>query len=261
MSELNPTVMFAMAFVFGACIGSFLNVCIYRMPLEKSVVFPASHCQACFTVLPWYDNLPLLSYLIRRGHCGFCGAHFSARYFFVELLTGLMAVAVMSQFGLTLVALGYFAFVAALIVITFIDLDHQIIPDVISLPGIVVGLLFSLLSPLPTLTIWTSLLGALAGAGSLLAVALGYQAVSGREGMGGGDVKLLAMIGAFLGWRSIPFTIFFASCIGSLIGVGTMIRRQADSQLALPFGPFLSFAALAYLFYGERLISWYLGLL
>jgi leader peptidase (prepilin peptidase)/N-methyltransferase len=259
--EINPIVVIMLAFVFGACIGSFLNVCIYRMPLEESIVFPGSHCRACSTPLPWYDNLPLLSYVIRRGRCGSCGAKFSARYFFVELLTALIAVALVWQFGLTLTTLGYFVFAAALIVITFIDFDHQIIPDAISLPGILVGLVFSLLSPLPTLNIWTSLIGAFVGGGFLLAIALGYQFVTGREGMGGGDVKLLAMIGAFLGWRAIPFTIFFASCVGSIIGVGAMIRRQADSQLALPFGPFLSFGALGYLFFGEQLIAWYLGLL
>ena len=259
MNEINPSVMLAMAFVFGACIGSFLNVCIYRMPLEKSVVFPASHCQACSTVLPWYDNLPLLSYLIRRGHCGFCGAHFSARYFFVELLTGLMAVAVMSHFGLTLVGVGYFAFVAALIVITFIDLDHQIIPDVISLPGIIVGLLFSLLSPLPTLTIWTSLLGALAGAGFLLAVALGYQAVTGREGMGGGDVKLLAMIGAFLGWPLMLLTLVLASFSGSAVGLALMAARLAGGKTALPFGTFLAVGAIVAAVAGDDLLAWYVS--
>ena len=259
--EINPIAVFTLVFVLGACIGSFLNVCIYRMPLNESVVFPGSHCRACSTPLPWYDNLPLISYLVRRGRCGSCGTAFSARYFFVELLTGLMAVALTWQFGLTLTTLGYFAFAAALIVITFIDFDYQIIPDVISIPGILAGLLFSFLSPLPTLDIWTSLIGAVAGGGFLLTVALGYQAFTGREGMGGGDVKLLAMIGAFLGWRAIPFTIFFASCVGSLVGITTMIRRQADSQLALPFGPFLSLGALGYLFFGERLIAWYLGLL
>jgi leader peptidase (prepilin peptidase)/N-methyltransferase len=177
------------------------------------------------------------------------------------LLTGLLAVAVTWQFGPSLTTLGYFAFAAALVVITFIDLDHQIIPDVIRLPGVLAGLLFSLLSPIPTLTLWTSLIGALVGGGILLAVALGYQFLTGREGMGGGDVKLLAMIGAFLGWRSIPFTIFVASFFGSIVGVTAMIRSRADSKLALPFGPFLSFGALAYLFIGEELIAWYLGLL
>jgi leader peptidase (prepilin peptidase)/N-methyltransferase len=249
----------AFAFVFGAAIGSFLNVCIYRLPLHESIVFPASHCRACSTPLAWYDNLPLLSYLLRRGRCRVCGAQFAFRYFLVELLTALLAVALVFHFGLGIVTLGYFAFSAALIVITFIDLDHQLIPDVVSLPGVIAGILFSLVSP--TLTLWNSLIGLAAGAGVLLAVALGYRAIAGREGMGGGDVKLLAMIGAFLGWRAIPFTLFVASCVGSLIGVATMVQRNTDSKLAIPFGPFLSFGAICYLFFGEELIEWYLSLL
>ena len=163
------------------------------------------------------------------------------------------------QFGLSLATGGYFIFAAALIAITFIDVDYQIIPDVISLPGVVLGLLFSVISP--HLTIWESLIGAGLGAGILLAVAFSYWAVTKREGMGGGDIKLLAMIGAFLGWRSIPFTLLVASFTGSGIGIATMIRQQADSKLALPFGPFLAFGAVCYLFFGEPLIDWYLGLL
>jgi len=154
---------------------------------------------------------------------------------------------------------GYFAFSAALVVITFIDLDYQIIPDVISLPGAVAGVLFSLVSP--ALSLWSSLIGLVLGAGILLAVALGYRAVTGREGMGGGDVKLLAMIGAFLGWRAVLFSLFAASFVGSVVGVAAMVRNHADSKLALPFGPFLSFGALCYLFFGEQLIGWCLTLL
>ncbi|MGE0827420.1 MAG: A24 family peptidase [Candidatus Binatia bacterium] len=257
----NPLTFLLFTFIFGACVGSFLNVCIYRLPLNESIVTPGSHCRACGTFLSWYENLPLLTYLIRRGRCGACGTPFSFRYFFVELLTGLLAVALVWHFGPTLTTLGYFAFASALVVITFIDLDHQIIPDVISLPGLIAGLLFSLLSPVPTLTLWTSFIGALVGGGLLLAVALSYQLITGREGMGGGDVKLLAMIGAFLGWRAIPFTIFVASFFGSVVGVTAMIRSRADSKFALPFGPFLAFGALSYLFFGERIIAWYLGLL
>ncbi len=245
-------------FLFGAAIGSFLNVCIYRLPVHESIVLPPSHCRTCTTPLPWYDNLPLLSYLVRRGHCRACDAPFSFRYFLVELLTALLAVAVVYRFGLTMTALGYFALSAALIVITFIDLDHQLILDVISLPGVVAGVLFSLVSP--ALTVWNSLIGLAVGAGVLLAVAWGYRALTGREGMGGGDVKLLAMIGAFLGWRAVPFTLFVASSVGSVVGIAIMIRYHADSKLELPFGPFLSFGALCYLFFGEQLIAWYLNL-
>src|SRR5215510_11685114 len=228
MAEISPAFVTVVTLLFGAAIGSFLNVCIYRLPLHESIVFPASHCRACSAPLTWYDNLPLVSYLLRRGRCRFCGASFSFRYFLVELVTALLAIALVQRFGLTITTVGYFAFSAALVVITFIDLDHQIIPDVVSLPGAVAGLLFSLLSPLPTLTLWTSFIGALVGGGVLLAVALGYQLLTGREGMGGGDVKLLAMIGAFLGWRAIPFTIFAASFVGSVVGVAAMVRNQAD---------------------------------
>ena len=259
MLETSPSFITAVVFVFGAAIGSFLNVCIYRLPLHESIVFPASHCRSCATPLAWYDNLPLLSYLVRRGRCRFCGASFSPRYFLVEMITALLAVVLVRRFGLTATTLGYFAFSAALIVITFIDLDHQIIPDVVSLPGVIAGVGFSLVSP--TLTLWSSLIGLVAGAGVLLAVALGYRTITGREGMGGGDVKLLAMIGAFLGWRAVAFTLFSASLIGSAVGVTAMVRRNESSQLALPFGPFLAFGALCYLFFGEGLITWYLNLL
>lgn len=246
-------------FVFGAAVGSFLNVCIYRLPLRESIVFPASHCRTCAAPLPWYDNLPLISYLFLRGHCRSCGASFSPRYLLVELLTALLTVGLVWQFGLTVAALSAFVLVAALIVITFIDLDYQLIPDVISVPGIVLGFLFSLVSP--TLTWWSSLVGIALGGGILLAVAEGYRFLTGREGMGGGDVKLLAMIGAFLGWRAVPFTLFVASLVGSVVGLAVMVRHQGNAQLALPFGPFLAFGALCYLFFGERLIDWYLGLL
>src|SRR5262245_46049157 len=164
MIESIPfSLIVSFTFLFGAAIGSFLNVCIYRLPVHESIVFPASHCRSCSTLLPWYDNLPLLSYLFQRGRCRSCGAHFSPRYFFVELLTALLAIALMCRFGLSFTTLVYFVLTAALVTITFIDLDYQIIPDVISLPGVVLGLLFSLISP--TLTFWNSLIGAMAGAG------------------------------------------------------------------------------------------------
>ena len=256
--DLPPLFVCLLACVGGACIGSFLNVCIYRLPLEESVVSPGSHCRSCATPLAWYDNIPLFTYLVRRGRCRVCGARFSARYFWVELLTAAIAGLLVVRFGVSLVTLGYFVFAAALVVITFIDTDYKIIPDVISLPGIILGLLFSAISA--HLTFWESLTGAGLGAGVLLAVACGYWAVTRREGLGGGDIKLLAMIGAFLGWRAIPFTLLLASCTGSAVGIATMLRRRADSKLVLPFGPFLAFGAGCYLFIGESLIAWYLDL-
>ena len=259
LTELPLSFIATSAFVFGACIGSFLNVCVYRLPIEQSVVFPSSHCFSCGTDLAWYDNIPLLSYLILRGRCRTCETQFSPRYFFVEMLTGFLTVLIVYRFGLSWATAGFFLFTAALVVITFIDLDHQIIPDVISLPGVIVGVAFSFINPYVS---WTSsLIGVAIGAGILLAVALGYQALTGREGMGGGDVKLLAMIGAFLGWHSVPFTLLFASFLGSAVGLATMIRQHSDTKLALPFGPFLAFGALSYMFFGNELINWYFGLL
>jgi leader peptidase (prepilin peptidase)/N-methyltransferase len=251
------TLTLAFVFVFGAIIGSFLNVCIVRLPDGRSVASPPSHCPKCQTYLAWYENVPILSYLVLGGRCRTCRVRISPLYPAVEVLTGALAVALFLRLGPTLAFAGYFAFAAALVVITFIDLDHQIIPDVISLPGIAVGLAFSLVSPL--VTPLDALLGVLAGGGVLLAVAWLYKTFRGQEGMGGGDVKLLAMIGAFLGWQSIFVTLFVGSVIGSIIGVVVMLYEGADTKLAIPFGPFLAGGALVYLFWGERILAFYFG--
>lgn len=251
------TLTLAFVFAFGAIIGSFLNVCIARLPDGRSVVRPPSHCPNCQSFLAWYDNVPILSYLVLAGRCRTCRARISPIYPAVEILTGALAMALFLRLGPTLAFAGYFAFAAALIVITFIDLDHQIIPDVISLPGIAVGLAFSLLSPL--VTPLDAILGVLVGGGLLLSIAWLYQAWRGQEGMGGGDVKLLAMIGAFLGWQSIFVTLFVGSVIGSVIGVAVMAYQRADSKLAIPFGPFLACGALVYLFFGDRILAYYFG--
>jgi len=247
-----------MILLFGGCIGSFLNVCIYRLPQNLSIVSPRSFCPQCRSPVRSYDNIPLLSYLLLRGKCRSCGAKISWRYPLMEALTGAFAVALYLKFGLTLGFFAFFAFTAALLVITFIDLDHRIIPDVISLPGIAVGFGLSFFLPAPS---WTdSLIGLLAGGGSLYLVAIGYEALTKREGMGGGDVKLLAMIGAWLGWKAVLFTLFFASLTGTLIGGGAMVVQRQGRHYAIPFGPFLAFGALAYLFFGPQLIDWYLSL-
>jgi leader peptidase (prepilin peptidase)/N-methyltransferase len=242
-------------FIFGTMLGSFLNVCIARLPAGESVVSPRSRCPGCRTQIAWYDNLPLLSYVILGARCRACGHRISAIYPMVEILTGALTVALWLQLGPTLAFAGYLAFAAALVTITFIDLDHQIIPDVISLPGIVVGLLVSLVSPLVTPA--DAVLGVLVGGGSLLAVAWTYRLVRGHDGMGGGDIKLLAMIGAFLGWQSLFVTVMVASIVGSVIGIATMLYQRADTRLAIPFGPFLAGGALVYLFFGERILALY----
>jgi leader peptidase (prepilin peptidase)/N-methyltransferase len=246
------------AFIFGALVGSFLNVCIHRLPSGASIAFPPSHCPRCHAAIRPYDNVPILSYLWLRGRCRSCAAAISPRYPLVEALGGGAAAAAVQVFGLTPLALLTFAFLAALIVITFIDLDHQIIPNVISLPGIVIGLVAAVVLGTPP---WRdSAIGILLGGGLLWAIAEGYYRLTGREGMGGGDVKLLAMIGAFLGWRSIPVTLMFASLTGTVVGVALMFFSGGDRRTAIPFGPFLAAGAVVALFAGDPLINWYLNL-
>jgi leader peptidase (prepilin peptidase)/N-methyltransferase len=255
---MSPSLLVFAVFVLGCCIGSFLNVCIYRLPQDLSIVSPSSFCPQCRTPVRGYDNIPLLSFLLLRGKCRSCGAKISWRYPLVEALTGAFAVALFLKFGLSVSFFASFAFTAALIVITFIDLDHRIIPDVISLPGIAAGFGLSFFLPTPS---WTeSLIGLVVGGGSLYLVAVGYEALTKREGMGGGDVKLLAMIGAWLGWKAVLFTLFAASLTGSLIGGGAMVLQKQGRHYAVPFGPFLAFGALAYFFFGPQLIDWYLRL-
>ncbi len=248
----------ALAFVFGLLVGSFLNVCIYRIPAGESVVFPPSRCSACGTGIRWYQNVPILSWLFLRGRCAACGTSISIRYPMVEFLTGLLFLLVAQNFGLQWLTIIYWVFVSALVVITFIDLDHQIIPDVISLPGIVLGFLSSFVIPGIS---WTdSLLGILLGGGSLWAVAIGYQLLTKTEGMGLGDVKLLAMLGAFLGWKAVLPLIFIGSLLGTLVGVPLMLAKGAGGKYAIPFGPFLATGGVIYLFWGPHLIRWYLSL-
>jgi len=244
--------------IFGAIVGSFLNVCIFRLPKEESIVWPGSHCPHCNTPIKFYDNIPLISYILLKGRCRHCHRPISFQYPLVEGITALGSAILFVKFGPSLTYLFYFAFLASLIVITVIDLHHQIIPDVISLPGIGVGLLASLI--LPKITLFNSLIGILLGGGSLFLVATVYQWLFKREGMGGGDVKLLAMIGAFLGWKAVILTILLSSLIGSITGIIIMVLKGKDFKYAIPFGPFLSLGAVISLFYGPSLINWYLYL-
>ena len=248
------------SFAFGACIGSFLNVCIYRIPAKKSIVHPGSTCPGCGQPIAFYDNIPILSWLILRGRCRRCRIRIPFRYAFVEILGGCFALCTVLYFGPTPAALIIFGFIAALLVIAFIDLDHWIIPDVISLPGIPAGLLASLV--LPAVTVVDAAIGVLLGGGSLYLIAWGYEKLKrGRTGMGGGDIKLLAMIGAFVGWQGVIVTIFTASLLGTLAGVAVMIRtRRRDLKLRIPFGPFLALGAITHIFFGPQLIRWYLTL-
>lgn len=256
--NLPELVVRVFVLLFGACVGSFLNVCIHRLPAGESVVSPPSRCPECGQQINWYDNIPVISFLLLAGRCRQCRTPISWRYPSVELLNGLLTLLVFLKFGFSFTSLSLIIFTSALVAITFIDLDHQIIPDVISLPGIILGFAASFL---PGGIDWkSSLIGILVGGGSLLIVAYGYQFLTGKEGMGGGDVKLLAMMGAFLGWPSIPFIIFASSLVGSVIGVTLMLVKGRDGKLAIPFGPFLAFGAMLYIFYGSRIITWYLTL-
>ena len=250
---------FVIVFIFGAVIGSFLNVCIYRLPLSKSIVFPASHCPVCKSTLSWYCNIPILSYVFLRGRCMFCKKSISWRYPVVELVNALLYVLIFYFSAFSLVSLVLFCYVSSMVVITFIDIDHQIIPDVISLPGIVLGFAASFV--FPWMSWMDSLLGILLGGGSLLAIAYLYAFLTGKEGMGGGDIKLLAMIGAFMGYKAVLPIIFFSSVMGTVVGVPLMLIKKADKRLAIPFGPFLALASLIYLFAGPQIVQWYLRLL
>ena len=258
MTKPQLVLLLTSSFLLGAIIGSFLNVCIYRIPEGESVVSPRSRCPHCQTTIRWYHNLPVLSWILLKGRCAYCGAPFSVRYPLVEALTGLLFALFFLRFGLHPATLVAWLLAAALVTISVIDLDHQIIPDVISLPGIPVGFLCSF--ALPWVSWQSSLLGIVLGGGILLAIAFGYEWLTKQEGMGLGDVKLLAMLGGFLGAPAILPIIFLASIMGTMVGIPLMLITRAGRKLAIPFGPFLAGAALIYLYFVEKidpLARWY----
>ena len=242
----------------GLAVGSFLNVCIHRVPLGKSVVSPPSRCPGCGYQLRWYDNIPVVSYvLLLRGRCRSCRAPISIRYPIVEILT--MAVFLLHWwvFGWTPLMAVRLLFACGLIVLFAIDLEHHLLPNVITLPGIVVGLLASIVVP-PGL--WDAVLGTLLGGGVLWLIGEAYYRYSGQEGMGGGDVKMLAMIGAFLGWKLVLVTLVLSSIAGSLIGILVIAIRRGGMKYALPYGTFLALGALVASIVGNEIVSWYVGM-
>ena len=246
-----------LVFMFGMCIGSFLNVCIHRLPSSMSIINPSrSFCPQCNSAIQFYDNIPVFSYLWLKGRCRNCKASISLRYPLVELMAGILAIAILFMFGLTLEGVVYFVLISSLLVITFIDIDHKIIPDIITLPGIPIGLAASIV--LPDMTFKSSLLGLLVGGGSLLLVAWTYSLITQKEGMGGGDIKLLGMIGTFIGWKGVIFTIFAASLTGTFVGIIVMLLKGKNLKFAIPFGPFLSIGAMSYIFFGDKVFFWYL---
>ncbi|MDI6801922.1 MAG: prepilin peptidase [Thermodesulfovibrionales bacterium] len=249
-------------FIFGLMVGSFLNVCIYRLPRDKSIVTPSSSCPKCNTPIKPWDNIPVISYIILRGKCRKCGEKISIRYPLVELVNGAFYYAVFNYSGLGWHMPFIFVFISAMIVITFIDMDFQIIPDVITLPGIVIGLLsasFLVLDPfthlLTIVGFKNSLTGLLLGGGLFYLIA-----VLSKGGMGGGDIKMMSMVGAFMGWKAVLLTTFIGSLTGSIVGIFLMIFKGKGRKTKIPFGPFLALGAIITLFFGGQILRWYLGM-
>ena len=249
-----PGFLPALFFVLGACIGSFLNVCIFRLPRQESIIFPASHCMNCGAKLKPLDNIPLLSFLFLGGKCRYCHTKISWQYPLVELLSAILFALAAIRFGLQWNTLIAVILISSSIVVSVIDYKIQIIPNSISLPGIVLGLLINLIPSSPV-GFLNALYGMALGGGLFYVVAL----VS-RGGMGGGDIKLIAMFGAFLGWKNCLVTIFCGVLLGSLVGVTLLVLQRKGRKDPIPFGPFLFIGALISLFYGQEIIYWYLHL-
>ena len=239
-------------------VGSFLNVCIYRVPKGESIIRPPSSCPACGIPIRWYDNIPLLSFLLLGGRCRGCAGRISWRYPAVEALTASLFFLTVLRFGFGIRSIFLLIFICGLIVATFIDLEHQIIPHAVTLPGIPLGLVGSLMTRDPSPH--DAAAGTLVGAGLVYLVAVYAEVAFQKESMGGGDVNLLAMTGAFLGWRLTLLTFFFAVLVGAALSLVLVATRVLSRKDRIPFGPFLALGALIALFEGERVIRWYLGL-
>jgi leader peptidase (prepilin peptidase) / N-methyltransferase len=244
------------AAIFGSTIGSFLNVCIYRLPRRQSIVWPRSACPHCRRELAWYENLPIVSYIWLRGRCRTCRGAISIRYPIIEALTAAMFAGAAWYYGPSMLLVSRLVFGCALIVLFAIDLEHHLLPNAITLPGIIAGFLFSFVTD-PG---WTaSLVGIVFGGGLLYAIAEAYYRIRHEEGLGMGDVKMLAMIGAFIGWQLTLLTLMTASLAGSVIGLGLLATGRGSMKYALPFGTFLALGAAFAAVLGPGLLDWYLG--
>jgi leader peptidase (prepilin peptidase)/N-methyltransferase len=278
---VTPSILFGiLAFLFGLIIGSFLNVCILRIPSGKSIVMPASACPKCGDPIRPYDNIPVLSYLILRGKCRKCKTPISPMYPLVEFLTGLLFLACYAVFGLTIEALKWAIFSAVMIVLVFTDLRERLLPDVVNYTGLALGLALSFFTkptdgsalwlanhifefppPAPVLSFADALIGTALGSGLLWLVSEAYFRLRGREGMGLGDVKMMLMAGAFLGVKRTLLTILVGSVLGSVLGLAVILARRRDADYELPFGTFLGMAALLVVFFGTPVVNWYQSLL
>jgi len=254
ISNAPPAFQAAVVFVFGLLVGSFANVCIYRLPQEQSVVFPGSHCTSCESPIRMIDNIPILSFAILGGKCRNCKASISWIYPFIEFITALLLTAGFFRFGWSWEFAIYFILAPALVIITVIDLEHRIIPNVITLPGI----LFGLAGGIYLEGVWTSVIGLFCGSGLFLLIGEIYYKLRGQIGMGMGDVKYIAGAGALLGWQKTFLVIFLAAFLGSIVGLAGMLNQRLGGMSQIPFGPFLAAGTLVAFFWGDELILLYL---
>lgn len=285
MQHFLHTPFAVVSFVFGSMIGSFLNVCIYRMPRNESIVKPRSRCPKCGVMIAWYDNIPILSWLVLRAKCRHCGQPISWMYPLVEALTGVLFLLVFWRFGFTLASPCYMALAGSMVLVTFVDLTDWTIPNQVTFPGIPLGIALSVVgmfypaSELVVTDVFDSVLGVLLGGGSLYLLDKISLLVLKKRGMGFGDVKLLAMLGAFLGWRNVLLIIMLASVLGSIVGIAMLLisphtakkpaPREGDEETGreqpkgyyLPFGPYLAVAGLITLFLGNAIIKAYFSFL
>ncbi|MCM8803827.1 MAG: prepilin peptidase [Candidatus Omnitrophica bacterium] len=250
-------------FILGLIFGSFANVCIYRLPKGKSIISPGSFCPNCNKNIKWYDNIPLISYIILKGKCRYCGKPISVRYFIVEFLTGILFFLIYKKFGLSSITFVYNILALSLIIISFIDIDTFLIPDVIVIPGIFLGLLFSFLFPQihnmdRIKSLIYSFIGVTIGGGILIFLGFIGKLLFKKDAMGGGDVKLLGMVGAFNGWQSVLLTLFFASLFGTLISLILILFGKKKIEDYVPFGPYLALGAVVSIFLKRNLFLGFL---
>lgn len=256
LSDFSVFITF-LGFLFGAIFGSFANVVICRLPAGESVL-GRSHCGKCKKIIPWYNNVPIFSYFFLKGKCSTCNERFSLQYPLVEFLMAGFFAAVVYQYGLSWLAVEYLILVFGLVTASFIDFEHMILPDEITLGGLVIGLIGAAVNP--ERSFYEALLGVLFGGGILWLVAYIYFVFTGREGLGGGDIKLLAWLGALLGWKAIPFIILSSSVLGSVVGLIASNKNEDGLKTMIPFGPFLALGALLYILGLKSVGLWYVQL-